>query len=444
MTAKRHLLASALAALAIGWSGAGAVHAREPAAALAPAASPEAVGFDSARLKRLDAAMAKVVADGRVAGVQTLLARHGKVVAFQTYGKANLETGAPLESDAIFRVYSMTKPITGVAMMILFEEGRWRLDDPITKYLPEMKDLKVWKGQDAKGQPILEPVKRPPTMRELMSHTAGFGYGLSDKNPVDVMFRDQRVLGAPSTGEMVAKAAALPLLFEPGERWSYSVAVDLQGAIVERLSGQSLGQFMESRIFKPLKMADTSFVVPPAKVARLATAYIGDRETGKIVEAKTPFGFPIQDFTQKPGFESGGGGLVSTTGDYARFAQMIVNGGELDGVRILSPASVELMGTNAIPQAALVSSNGSTGASFNEAVGFGLDFMVVNDPRKAGSLEGKGTLSWGGAAGTWFWADPANDVVFVGMIQRFGGTGGEDLGDLTRTLVYQALVDPAK
>jgi CubicO group peptidase (beta-lactamase class C family) len=185
-------------------------------------------------------------------------------------------------------------------------------------------------------------------------------------------------------------------------------------------------------------------VVAPDKAARLSAVYIGDRETGKIVEAKTPFGFPIQDFTQKPGFESGGGGLVSTTGDYARFAQMIVNGGELDGVRILSPASVELMGTNAIPQAALVSSNGSTGASFNEAVGFGLDFMVVNDPRKAGSLEGKGTLSWGGAAGTWFWADPANDVVFVGMIQRFGGTGGEDLGDLTRTLVYQALVDPAK
>ena len=172
---KRHLLATALAAVSLSWAAAPAALAKEPVAALAPARSPEALGFDSARLQRLDAAMAKAVADGRVAGVQTLLARHGQVVAFNTHGMANLEAGKALENDAIFRIYSMSKPVTGVAMMILFEEGRWRLDDPITKYLPEMKDLKVWKGVDAKGQPILEPVKRAPTMRELMSHTAGFG-----------------------------------------------------------------------------------------------------------------------------------------------------------------------------------------------------------------------------------------------------------------------------
>jgi CubicO group peptidase (beta-lactamase class C family) len=441
---KRHLLATALAAVSLTWAASPLAWAKEPAAALAPAASPEAVGFDSARLKRLDAAMAKAVADGRVAGVQTLLARHGQVVAFNAHGKANLETGAALEKDAIFRIYSMSKPVTGVAMMILFEEGRWRLDDPITTYLPEMKDLNVWKGVDAKGQPILEPVKRPPTMRELMSHTAGFGYGLSDKHPVDRMFRDQRVLGAADLNDLTAKTAAIPLMYQPGEQWSYSVAVDLQGAVVERLSGQSLGDFMESRIFKPLKMDDTGFHTGAAKASRLATPYIGNPDTGKIEEAKTLFNQPIQNFVDKPKLESGGGGLVSTTRDYARFAQMIANGGELDGVRILSPASVELMGTNVIPQAALVSSNGSTASSFNEAVGFGLDFMVVNDPRKAGSLEGKGTMSWGGAAGTWFWVDPTNDVVFVGMIQRYGGTGGPDLGGLTRTLVYQALVDPAK
>jgi CubicO group peptidase (beta-lactamase class C family) len=441
---RRHLLATALAAVSLTWAASPGAWAKEPAAALAPAASPEAVGFDSARLKRLDAAMAKAVADGRVAGVQTLLARHGQVVAFNSHGKANLETGAALEKDAIFRIYSMSKPVTGVAMMILFEEGRWRLDDPITTYLPEMKDLKVWKGVDAKGQPVLEPVKRPPTMRELMSHTAGFGYGLSDKHPVDRMFRDQRVLGAADLKDLTAKTAAIPLMYQPGQQWSYSVAVDLQGAVVERLSGQSLGDFLESRIFKPLKMDDTGFHTGAAKASRLATPYIGNPDTGKIEEAKTLFNQPIQNFVDKPKLESGGGGLVSTTRDYARFAQMIANGGELDGVRILSPASVELMGTNVIPQAALVSSNGSTASSFNEAVGFGLDFMVVNDPRMAGSLEGKGTMSWGGAAGTWFWVDPANDVVFVGMIQRYGGTGGPDLGGLTRTLVYQALVDPAK
>ena len=444
MRRRLHLLATALAAVSIAWGAGPAALAKEPAAALAVAANPEAVGFDAERLTRLEKAMAQAVADGRVAGVQTLLARHGKIVSFSSHGDANLETGAPLQKDTIFRIYSMTKPVTGVAMMILFEEGRWRLDDPITRYLPELKDLKVWKGTDAKGQPILEPVKRPPTMRELMSHTAGFGYGLSDKHPVDVMFREQRVLGSASLAEMTQKVAGIPLLYEPGQQWSYSVAVDLQGVIVERLSGQSLGEFMESRIFKPLKMKDTAFYAPADRASRLSAVYIGDPKTGKIAEAKQLFGFPVQDFTQKPGMESGGGGLVSTTMDYARFAQMIANGGELDGARILSPATVELMGTNAIPEAALVSSNGSVGTNFNQAVGFGLDFMVVNDPRKAGSLEGKGTMSWGGAAGTWFWADPTNDVVFVGMIQRYGGTGGPDLGALSRTLVYQALVDPAK
>jgi CubicO group peptidase (beta-lactamase class C family) len=444
MTRRMHLLAGALAAVSIGLAAAPTAYAQARAAALAPAASPEAVGFDSQRLKRLDAAMAQVVADGRVAGMTTLLARHGKVVAFNTYGKSSLATGQPMPKDEIFRIYSMTKPITGVAMMILFEEGRWKLDDPVTKFIPEFKDLQVWKGVDAKGQPILEPVKRPPTMRELMSHTAGFGYGLGDKHPVDRMFREQRVLGSSSLQEMTTKVAGIPLIYQPGEQWSYSVAVDLQGHIVEKLSGQTLGQFLDSRIFKPLKMTDTAFATGEAKAGRLAAVYIANQETGKIEEAKTLFGSPVPTFVTPPGMESGGGGLVSTTTDYARFAQMIVNGGELDGARILSPATVELMGANVIPEAALVSSNGSVANSFNPAVGFGLDFMVVNDPRKAGTLEGAGTMSWGGAAGTWFWADPANDVVFVGMIQRYGGTGGVDLGGLSRTLVYQALVDPAK
>ena len=412
--------------------------------ALAPAGTPESVGFDSGRLKLLDDYMAQVVADGRVAGVTTLLARHGKIVEFNTYGKASLATGAPMDRDEIVRLYSMTKPITGVAMMILFEEGKWRLDDPVTRYVPEFKDLKVTTGVGADGKVTVEDMKRPPTMRELMSHTAGFGYGLGDTNPVDKLYREKHVLGSNGLKEMIDRTATIPLKFQPGTSWEYSSAVDIQGYIVEKLSGEPLGQFMQEHIFGPLKMTDTAFSVPADKVGRFSAVYYFDKEAGKIAEAKALFGSGVQDFTKPPSMESGGGGLVSTTRDYARFCQMILNKGELDGVRILSPAAVELMDTNAIPESVLVSSNGTTGIRFNEAVGFGLDFMVVKDPRKAGHLEGAGTMSWGGAAGTWFWIDPTNDVIFVGMIQRFGGAGGDDLGGQARTLAYQALTHPER
>jgi CubicO group peptidase (beta-lactamase class C family) len=446
---RHHRLAAAATAIALALSPASgawaqAKRAPAPAAALTTTTTPEAVGFDSQRLAKLDAYMAKVVADGRVAGMTTFLARHGKVVSYRTYGKKSLATGEPMTRDTIFRIYSMSKPITGVAMMILFEEGKWRLDDPVTKYVPEFKTLKVVKSVDGNGKMTLEDMRRPPTMREIMSHTAGFGYGLSDEHPVDKLYREKAVLGASGLQEMINRTAEIPLMYQPGTNWYYSSAVDIQGYIVEKLSGQSLGQFMQQRIFTPLKMTDTAFYVPPAKAGRLAAVYMGNRETGKIEEAKRIFGNDMPTYLTPPNMESGGGGLVGTTMDYARFAQMIANKGVLDGVRILSPASVEMMGTNMIPKDVLVSSNGTTGSRFNEAVGFGLDFMVVNDPRVAGTLEGKGSMSWGGAAGTWFWVDPTNDVVFVGMIQRLGGTGGEDLGSMARTLTYQALTHPEK
>ena len=413
---------------------------------LTNATRPEAVGFDSDRLKLLDDYMAKVVADGRVAGMTTLLARHGKVVEFKTYGKASMAAGTPMNKDAIFRIYSMTKPMTGVAMMILFEQGKWRLDDPVTRYVPEFKNLRVMTGLGPDGKTILtEEAKRPPTMREIMSHTAGFGYGLGDVHPVDKLYRERKVLSANGLHEMIERTATIPLMYQPGTNWSYSSAVDIQGYIVEKLSGMSLGEFMEKNIFAPLKMKDTAFYVHAGKEGRLAANYVGDPKTGKIEEAKDLFGMgPMPDYTTPPAMESGGGGLTSTTGDYARFSQMILNKGELDGVRILSPSSVELMDTNVIPKDVLVSSNGTSVARFNEAVGFGLDFMVVNDPRKAGLTVGKDTMSWGGAAGTWFWIDPTNDVIFVGMIQRMGGTGGDDLGGQARTLTYQALTHPEK
>lgn len=436
--------AAALAAvtLVLAPAGPGVTATRSPA--FAPAANPEALGFDSARLAKLDAYMSGVVAQGRVAGMTTLLARHGKILSYRLYGKKSLATGAPMTEDTIFRIYSMTKPVTGVAMMILFEEGRWRLDDPVTRYIPEFKNLQVVKAVNPDGTMVLEDMKRPPTMREIMSHTAGFGYGLQNEHPVDKLYREKGVLGANGLKDMIDRTATIPLMFQPGASWRYSSAVDIQGYIVERLSGQTLGQFMEQRIFKPLKMNDTAFLVPAAKAERLAAIYVGNRETRKIEEATELYGSPMPTYLTPPKMEAGGGGLLSTTMDYARFAQMIANKGRLEGVRILSPAAVELMGTNVIPKDAIVASSGNGVVRFNDAVGFGLDLMVVKDARSAGTLEGDGTMSWTGAAGTWFWVDPTNDLIFVGMVQRLGGTGGDDLGVMARTLTYQALVDPSK
>jgi CubicO group peptidase (beta-lactamase class C family) len=414
------------------------------AAALSSAPSPEALGFDAQRLAKLDTYMAKVVADGRVAGMSTLLARHGQVVAEKTYGVKSLATGAPMTKDTIFRLYSMSKPITGVAMMMLFEDGRWQLDDPITKFVPEFKGLKVMSAADENGRRSIQDMQRPPSMRELMSHTAGFGYGLADQHPVDKLYREKGVLSASGLADMIKRTAEIPLMFQPGTRWSYSSAVDIQGYIVEKLSGQTFGEFLQQRIFKPLKMTDTAFYVPADKASRLAAVYAGNPKTGKIEEVKELFGGSMPTYLEPPSMESGGGGLVGTIGDYARFAQMIANKGELDGARLLSPASVEMMGTNMIPKSVLVGSNGIGATRFNEAVGFGLDFMVVIEPRAAGTLEGKGSMSWGGAAGTWFWVDPTEDLIFVGMIQRMGDTGGDPLGTMARTLTYQALTHPER
>ena len=437
-------LAATLAAATIGLNASAMAASAPVPPELGMQVAPAAEGFDAVRLERLHAFMADVVAQGRVAGMTTLLARHGKVVAFNTYGKADLATGRSMDGDAIFRIYSMSKPITGVAMMILYEEGKWRLDDPVTRFVPEFKDLRVAIGTDRNGGIITEPMKRPPTLREIMSHTAGFGYGLGDKTAVDRLYREKRVLGSTGLKQMIDRTAEIPLLFQPGTQWSYSSAVDIQGYIVEKITGQSLGEFLEQQVFKPLKMNDTAFYVHPGKEARLAKVYAGDPKTNKIDEVKNIFSYDLPNYTKPPLMESGGGGLTSSTADYARFCQMILNKGELDGARILSPATVELMGVNVIPHDVLVSSNGTVSAGFNKSVGFGLDFMVVNDPKGAGSPVGKGTLSWGGAAGTWFWIDPANDLYFVGMIQRMGGTGGDDLGGQARTLTYQALTHPEK
>jgi len=407
------------------------------------APDPEALGFDPARLTHLDAWKADMVKAGQVAGVSTLLMRHGQVVDFKMCGNAELGDDAPLACDAIFRIYSMTKPVTGVALMILFDEGLWRLDDPVTKFLPELADLKVFAGLDADGGMIIEDANRPPTMRELMSHTAGFGYGLFDMHPVEREYRRHGVLSADSLEELVQRVARIPLMFQPGSEWFYSIATDLQGLIVERLAGVTFGAFLQRRIFAPLGMIDTGFHTRPDNVHRLTAIYADDGRGG-LTPATKAFDIPINDFTQPPPIEGGGGGLVSTGTDYARFCQMVLNRGELAGVRILSAASIELMSTNAIPDAVLAVANPLRLLPFNPAFGFGLDFAVVIDPGALGLVEGRGTLSWGGGGGTWFWIDPENDLIFIGLIQRLADPVSAAFRAHARTLVYAALTHPEK
>ncbi|HYC66783.1 serine hydrolase domain-containing protein [Brevundimonas sp.] len=408
---------------------------------LAPDAA--AAGFDAGRLDDMAAWMANMAATGQVAGASTLLMRRGQVVDFRTFGKARLGDAAPLAADTLFRIYSMTKPVTAVAMMILFEEGRWRLDDPITKFLPEFDGQKVFSGLDADGGLQVEDAARPPTLRELMSHTAGLGYGLFDNHPVETAYRERAVMTATSLEDLARRAAGVPLMFQPGTDWFYSVAAGLQGLVVERLSGQSFGAFLQSRIFEPLGMADTGFQTRPDNAHRLAGIYADDGRGG-LEPATHIFNVPIHDAAAPPPFEDGGGGLVSSATDYARFAQMILNRGELDGVRILAPETVELMATNAIPEAVLARTNPLRLLPFSPAFGFGLGFSIVRDPEALGVCEGRGTLSWGGGGGTWFWIDPTHDIVAVGMIQRIADPVSDVFRKTARTFVYRALTHPER
>jgi CubicO group peptidase (beta-lactamase class C family) len=429
--------ATAVLAMAVGpaWSAPKAV-----APSLA-ASTPDAAGFSPERLKRLDAYMQALVDQGHLPGAITMVARHGKIVSYETFGKKAIG-GAPMTKDTIFRIYSQTKPVTGVAMMILFEEGKWRLDDPVTKFVPELAHLQVYKGQNPDGSFITEPAARAPTMREIMSHTGGFAYGLRTDQPVEKAYRDSGLLGSKTQAEFLTTLVKLPLASQPGTEWRYSVSVDIQGLIVERLSGMSLAEFMKSRIFDPLKMSDTAFWVPPAKSDRLAALYIPDPKTRALKPADN---FMVLDVTKPPAIASGGGGLVSTTADYARFAQMLLNGGQLDGARILAPGTIGLMASNHLTDVVMAAPD----ASFSPAkgAGFGLDVAVVTNPARDGTLQGEGTYSWGGAAGTWFWIDPKNDLFMLGMIHILAkeiDPALAKISDDASTLVYQALVDPAR
>ena len=404
---------------------------------------PEAVGFSSERLERLHALMQETVDKKQIAGIVTILARHGKVVDYRTYGTGDLASGKPIQKDAIFRDFSMTKPVTGVAMMILYEQGKWLPSDPIAKYIPEFAHLKVYKGMDADGKMILVDPDHAPTMRELMTHTAGFTYGFFGDTPVDKMYREANLLGSKNLQEFIEKLAKIPLLFQPGQGWTYSMSMDIQGHIVEKLSGQSLPDFDRDHIFKPLGMKDAGFFVPGDKRDRFVTLYRTGPDGALLAD---PSASRRQgNYDVQPPMPSGGGGMVSTAEDYYRFATMLLNEGELNGQRILSPATVKLMTSNHVPMELLVTGKYGIGAqNLRPGFGYGYDGAVVFDPDEANLSDGKGEYFWDGAAGTWFWVDPTNDVVFVGMIQRMLGPQSPNLEYKSRAIVYGALVDAGK
>jgi CubicO group peptidase (beta-lactamase class C family) len=396
-----------------------AVTARQAEIALSP---PESVGFSAAGLKAYEQALHALVDQGQLAGVTTLVSRRGKAVLFDAYGLKDAARKAPMTKDTIFRIASMTKPIVGVAMMALWEEGKWTLDDPVHKFIPAFRDLRV------RSDSGLVPLQRAMTMRELMSHTAGFDV---NSGYADAGLRESDLQG------MIDKLAKLPLAAQPGTDWRYGPSVDIQGYLVELLSGQPLDQFLARRIFEPLGMKDTGFWVDPAKVDRVTRVHTYGPDK-KIMVSPTSGADP----SRKPRFLSGGGGLFSTTADYSRFAHMLLNRGELNGARILKASTTELMRTNVLAPGVQVDLYGPK----ENGIGFGLDFAIVMDPAAANTTRGKDTFYWGGAFGTWFWVDPTNEVVVVGMIQNTNGSlpdgGTPPMRALSTKLVYASLANP--
>jgi CubicO group peptidase (beta-lactamase class C family) len=374
---------------------------------------------------------------GQLIGVSALVTQDGKETYFGVFGLADREAGRAMTRDTIVSIYSMTKPITGVALMTLWEEGKFRLDDPVVKYVPEFANLKVYAGVDANGAPILVAPNRPITIRDVCRHTAGLTYGESSDIPaIKALAKTTDPLALTHTlDEFAAALGTLPLEFQPGEKWHYSFGVDVQALLVQRISGKPFAQYVQERVLTPLKMRDTGFFVPPEKRDRLAAIYT--RHFDGTFERKTD-DKSIQLNTGHWPMTPGGYGLTSTLDDYSRFARMLVNGGELDGVRILKPATIRLMSTStldpAITERSWLPDKGQ--------VGFGIDFAVrIDPPKRADEPAGEvGEFFWDGAAYTLFWVDPKNKLtaVFFTQYQPFGTVPAQKA---FRNAVYQG-VDP--
>ena len=413
-------------------------------------ATPEQVGLSSERLARLDGVMKKRYVDsGMLPGIMTQIYRKGQHVHTGMAGHMDLERSKPMQEDAIFRIYSMTKPITAVALMILVEDGLIGLDDDVQTYIPEWKGLGVYASGVSTlvpGMPesfMTTPAARPMKVIDLATHTAGLTYGFLMRTAVDAAYRRHKINDFQTPGGlegMIQQLAGLPLEFSPGTRWNYSISIDILGYLIEKVSGMAFGEFLRTRLFEPLGMVDTGFHCPPEKISRFSSCYVpGDNG-----------GLKLQDDAQKssyakpPLLESGGGGLVSTTHDYMRFCQMMVRGGALDGVRILSPKSVALFSLNHLPgnqdltelaPAGAFSESGYSGIGFSLGCGVNID---VAKTRLPGTL---GEYFWGGAASTAFWIDPKEDLTVVFMTQVIGTDARLTLRRDLRTLVYSAMTE---
>lgn len=387
---------------------------------------PEEVGVSSVQLARISQCMQDIVDQGQRAGIQILLSRLDEVCHFTSYGWQNREEGVAMDADTIFRIYSMTKPLVSVAIMILYEEGRLQLKDPVSLYLPAFADLQVYADEHTR-----QPLQRPILVHDLLTHTAGLSYGFLEDHPVDAMYKERGLPGYDlSDDEFIARLCQLPLASQPGTQWQYSVATDVLGVLVATVSGQSLGEFLAERIFQPLGMRDTTFQVPAEAQARLAVCYT-HTEAGNL--EPFPYLHPDHDPFIRDTFQSGGGGLAGTTADYLQFCRMLLHKGTLDGTRILGRKTVEFMTANHLPTSLL--SNDGAAAGY----GFGLGFRMLMDPPATRSLIGKGEYGWAGAADTYFWIDPAEEMIGLFMSQYMKTGFSHDAALMFQSLAYTAL-----
>ena len=399
---------------------------------------PEEVGLSSSRLARVSEWMRLQIESRRAAGIVTLVSRRGKTALLDVAGQADVARATPMAADTIFRIYSMTKPLTSVAIMMLYEEGRFQLDDPISRFIPAFAASRVYVG-GSRGKMETVPASRVITFRDLLTHTSGLTYGFMEATPLDGHYRAAKIdfqTQDTSLKDLVELAAAAPLLAHPGTRWNYSIATDVLGYLVEVISGQPFERFLKDRVIDPLRLVDTDFHVPEAKHARLAANYAADGKGGlQLIDD------PAQSRYLKPRrVNSGGGGLVSTVSDYERFCRFLLQKGELDGVRLLGRKTVELMTSNHL--------NGDMGdmgtprfsETTYEGIGFGLGFSVMIDPAKAQILGTPGEYAWGGAASTAFWVDPKEEMFVVFLTQLMPSSTYPFRREL-RVLTYQSIID---